>query len=159
MNRYTSELEQLGFIHLIDYTSPSIQDMARLFAHPQKYYFAEVGQLSSLPMFCSISCRLEQHWLLAVTKNSATKLDPIWYAFLRQPRALVKRIENAPASVLLESLAEWQQQISIDLKVKIISDITVEAYFESQRQQRMQKRKLLIRKSITWGLIETLYFL
>jgi len=40
--RYTSELEQLGFVHLTDYTSPSTQGMARLCAHPQKFCFAEV---------------------------------------------------------------------------------------------------------------------
>jgi hypothetical protein len=133
--------------------------MARLFAHPQKCYFAEVGQINGSPMFCRISCRLEQHWSLTVANNPASnKLNPVWYAFLRQPHALVKRIKNAPISVLLESLTEWHQQVSTDLKAKIISDVTAEVYFENQRQKRMQQRKSLIRKSIILGLIEMMLF-
>jgi hypothetical protein len=155
VNHYTSELEQLGFIHLTDYSYTSIQGMARLFAHPQKYYFAEIGQISGLPTFCSTSCRLEQHWSLTVANNPASnKLNPVWYAFMRQPRALVKHIKNAPASTLLEALTEWQQQISIDLRTKIISDVTVEAYFKSERQKEMQQTASLVRKSVIWGLIE-----
>lgn len=82
LNRYTSELERLGFVRLTDYTFPSSQSMARLFAHPQQYCFAEVGQVSKFPMFCSISCALEKDWCLTVSNISSNRrLSAISYAF------------------------------------------------------------------------------
>lgn len=159
LTHYTSELEQLGFLHLTDYTSPSIQGMARLFAHPQRFCFAEVGQVGNLPMFCSISCRLEKQWVLGVTNISSNpNLSAISYAFLRQPHNLVKRFENASANLLLQSLLDWREQVSSDLGLELVQDVKAETYFEIERSKRIKQRRFLLRKSIIWGLLEMLWF-
>lgn len=155
--RYTFELEQLGFVQLTDYTSPSIQGMARLFAHPQKFCFAEVGQVINAPMFCSMSCHLEKHWLLAVT-NMSLHLSAVSYAFLRRPRNLVKQFENSSVNVMLQSLLDWREQVTSDLNLAIIQDIRAETYFEKQRSTRIEQRRSLLRKSIIWGLLEISWF-
>ncbi|MBE9041403.1 hypothetical protein IQ235_11480 [Oscillatoriales cyanobacterium LEGE 11467] len=159
LNRYTSELEQLGFIQLTDYTSPSIQGMARLFAHPQKFCFAEVGQTSNSPMLCSISCSLEMRWSLAVTNiSSSSYVSAISYAFLRQPRNLVKQMGNASVNLLLQSLIDGRDRASNDLGLELIRDIKTETYFEKERSKRMEQRRSMLRKSITWGVLEMLWF-
>ncbi|HBE21306.1 MAG TPA: hypothetical protein DEG17_04570 [Cyanobacteria bacterium UBA11149] len=151
---YTSILEELGFVQLTDYTSPSIPGMARLFAHPQRFCFAEVGQVNKLPMFCSISCHLEKDWLLAVTNMSFDRiLYAISYAFMRQPRNLVKRFENESVNLLLQSLLDWRTEVSSDLGLELIQDMRAETYFEKERNKRIEQRRSLLRKSITWGLL------
>lgn len=44
------------------------------------------------------------------------------------------------------------------MNVSIIRDMRAENYFEKERQKRLQQRKSLIRKSITWALLEMLLF-
>ena len=52
LNYYDSEFKILGFIKLSDYTAPSIPGVAKLFAHPEHYCFAEVTFLENTPVFC-----------------------------------------------------------------------------------------------------------
>lgn len=157
--RYTSELEQLGFVKLIDFTGSGMQGMARLFAHPQKFYFAEVGQVSNVPMFCSIFCYLDEQWCLGVTNNSPSPMtSAVWYAFLRQPRSLVKPFENASPNLLLQLLPGFQEQVAKDLNLKQIQDIQIETHFEKERINRIKQRRSLLRKSMTWALLEMLWF-
>ncbi len=157
---YTSKLERIGFIRLTDYTIPATANCtARLFAHPQKFCFAEVGKIGSLPMFCSVSCQLEKRWLLSVTNLSQTaKPSAISYAFLRKPRNLSKRIENASVDSLFPLLLDWREQVSDDLNVQLLVDVSAEMYFEIQRKMRLESRRRLLRKSITWGLLEMCLF-
>ena len=154
INLYTAALERIGFIHLTDYTISSSQGMARLFSHPQKFCFAEVGKVSSLPIFCSVSCQLEQQWSLAVSNLAYTsKPSAISYAFLRAPRNLSQRIEHANAELLFRSLLEWRERACYDFE-----DVSVESYFDIQCRKRLAQRRNMLRKSITWGLIEMLLF-
>jgi hypothetical protein len=161
LTRYTSELEQLGFVKLNDYTissSPS-KAMIRLFAHPQKFCFAEVAQSSNLPMFCGISCHLEKKWSLAVTNtSSSSKVFAFSYAFFRQPRSLVKQFDHASAELLFKSLLEWREQVSSDLGLELIQDVSAETYFEKEHINAIQRRRSLLRKSVTWTLLEALLF-
>jgi hypothetical protein len=152
---YTAELEALGFVHLTDYTIPSLQGMARLFAHPQEYCFAEIGQVNSLPMFCSISCQLENQWILATTNS---RFSATGYAFLRQPRNLVKQVNSDSTDVLLQSLLEWRDQVSTDLNLGIIQDVEEKTYFDIQTRNRSNQRSSFLTSSITVKLVEMLKF-
>jgi hypothetical protein len=156
--RYTAELEQIGFVQLTDYTIPASEHkaIARLFAHPQRFCFAEVAQVGTLPMFCTISCNLEKHWSLAVTNIAA--LSAISFAFFRQPRCLVKRFEQAAPTLLLQSMAHWQESISYELDAELVQDMRAETYFKQQRSRRTNQRRAFLRKSVTWALLEMLWF-
>lgn len=159
LNRYTLELERLGFVRLNDYTVQSSQSMARLFAHPEKFCFAEVGQVSNLPMFCSISCALEKHWVLVVTNISANRImNAISYAFQRQPRLTIKKIDNGTINLIFDSLLDWREQVANDLGLKLIQDVSAETFFKRDRNVRINQRRSLLRKSIIWALLEMLWF-
>jgi hypothetical protein len=156
LDRYTFELEKLGFVRLTDYTAPSIQGMARLFGHPQSFCFAEVGHVKSLPIFCTISCQMENNWSLAAVNNPS--LSPISYAFFRQPRKLIKRFDNIQVNLLFKSILEWRDRVAKDLSIEIIQDVSSEAYFEKERINRIDRRNNLIRKSVILSLIEMFLF-
>jgi hypothetical protein len=156
LDRYTFELEKLGFVQLTDYTAPSIQGMARLFGHPQEFCFAEVGHVKSLPIFCTISCQLENNWSLAVVNNPS--LSPISYAFFRQPRKLIKRFDNIQVNLLFKSILEWRDRVEGHLSIEVIKDIRSEAYFEKEHRNRIDRRNNLIRKSVILSLIEMFLF-
>jgi hypothetical protein len=156
LERYTFELEKLGFVRLTDYTAPSIQGMARLFGHPQEFCFAEVGHVKSVPIFCTISSQMENNWSLAVVNNAS--LSPISYAFFRQPRKLIKRFDNIQVNLLFKSLLEWRDRATEDLSIEVIKDIRSEAYFEKERTNRIDCRNNLIRKSVILSLIEMFLF-
>jgi hypothetical protein len=157
LNRCTLELEQLGFVQLTDYTlSSSNTALARLFAHPDKFCFVEVFQIGNLPMVCSISCLLEKNWSLAVVNRSA--LSAISYAFFRQPRKLVKKIENAPVDILFQSLLEWREQVCSDLNLRLIQDVRSETYFEKQHSNQADRKHVLLRKSVILALLEMFLF-
>jgi hypothetical protein len=165
LTRYTSELEQLGFIKLNDYTitsSPS-KTMMRLFAHPQKFCFAEVTQSSNSQISCSISCFLENKWSLStinISSNSNTSafLYAFSYAFSRQPRNLIKQFDHASSELLFKSLLKWREQASSDLGLEVIQDVSAETYFERVYSNGVEGRRSLLRKSITWGFLEMSWF-
>jgi len=161
LDRYTEELQSLGFVHLMDYTytSSSFDGMVRLFSHPKEFCFAEIGQVGDLPMFCSISCCLEQRWHIGVTntpKSSATSI--IGFVFFRHPRNLRKQLEIQSAEVLMKAFLAFCQQIQTDLNLEVIQQTTPEFYFEQERQFELQRRDSVARKSIIWSLFEILYF-
>lgn len=153
---YTSELEQLGFNQLIDYTIPGMNGMARLFAHPKEFCFAEVFQVNALPMCCSISSNLSNNWQLGVTNLSTN--SPISFAFLTQPQRLVKIINNTSANLLFRSMLDWREEVSSNLGVEVIQDISTDIYFEQQRRNRKETKRLMYRRSITWGVMKMFWF-
>ncbi|MEM7593508.1 MAG: hypothetical protein AAF383_18675 [Cyanobacteria bacterium P01_A01_bin.83] len=64
-NCYCSELKRIGFKKLVDYTSPSIKGMARLFYYSEYNCYAEVGMLAGTSSYCSIVSGFEQGWFFA----------------------------------------------------------------------------------------------
>lgn len=153
--RNTQEFERLGFICLGDYTSSSFKGMMRLFVHPQKFLFGEVGQSDRISHFSSIFSFLDKNWSLSVTNlNLGAKANAVSYAFLRKPRVLSKRFEDASIDSLFESISNWQQQASIELGVATNTEVSSDFYFERSQQQMVLTRQNLLKSSITWRLLE-----
>ncbi|MBP0000986.1 MAG: hypothetical protein J7641_18640 [Cyanobacteria bacterium SID2] len=158
LERYTKELQSLGFIHLMDYTytSPSFDGRVRLFSHPKEFCFAEVAQTKDIPMFCSMSCFLEQRWIVITSNYSAPASI---YALNRRPRDLrTQKIETESAEVLMKSLLAFRQPMQANLNLEVIQETTAEFYFEQERQAQLQRQASVARKSLTWTLLEVLYF-
>jgi hypothetical protein len=153
--RNTQELERLGFIFLGNYTSSSFKGMMRLFVHPQKFLFAEVGQSDRISHFSSILSFLDKNWSLGVTNlNLGASANAISYAFLRKPRVLSKRFEDTSIDSLFQSISNWQQQASIELGVALNTEVSSDFYFERSQQQMVLTRQNLVKSSITWRLLE-----
>ncbi|MBE9064860.1 hypothetical protein [cf. Phormidesmis sp. LEGE 11477] len=160
--QYTTQLNRLGFEQLTDYTIPADEDnkpVARLFVHPQKFCFAEIGKVGNAPIFCSISGQLEKTWTLAVTNTSvSSSTAAVSYAFLRLPHRLFKLRKDASADVLMQTFEDWRSQVSNHLNLGHAKNITAKDYFVREQEARTNQRKALLYKSITWGLIELFWF-
>lgn len=155
LNDHTSEFEKLGFVYLTDYTLLSHQCMARLFVHPQKFCFAELGQHEDFPIFCSISCSLEKQWSLAVTNMRPSAIS---FSFQRQPRGLVKHLENKSENLMFQSLLDFREQASSDLGLKLVQDMRAETYFELERKRTRDRRRSFLYSSVIWRLLKLLWF-
>jgi hypothetical protein len=155
LNRYTAELEQLGFVSLGDHAFTESSVMMRVFVHPQEFCFVEVGQLNDLPIICNFICYLEQNWSLAITNRAAMpQADATWYAFLRRPNNLGKRMENASPQQLLTDLISWRQQLTTELCLQPIQETSINMHFQREAVKRSAQRKALISKSIIWCCFE-----
>jgi len=157
---YTNELQALGFVHLMDYTSPTLEGIARLLGHPQQLCFAEVSQVKNSTMFCSLSSPLEENWILAVSNLSfQTTSSALMYAFFSRPRTLIQYLEDASPNFLFPVLLSWREEVSQELGVEPLSEITPEFYLEQERKKRIEIRQSLLRQSIILKLLKALQFL
>ena len=85
-------------------------------------------------------------------------MKAISYAFLRSPKDVYKYLVEEP-EFLFNTFLTWNQEILEVLKVNAIAENTSTAYFDLSNQRRVKQKKTLMRKSITWCLIEMLLFL
>ena len=155
---YCSELEAIGFQELVDYTSPNVKGMARLYCHREHNCYAEVGLLSGFSAYCSLVCGFERGWFFAATTNNpSTNIKAISFAFLSLPKTVCK-IFNEEPRMLLKSFLSWQEKIKHNLSVEIIAITDEQMYFAWERAKRQQQRRRLMRKSITVCLIKLLLF-
>lgn len=159
LEHYSQQLEDLGFVQLMDHTSPQKDGFARLFAHPGHYIFVEVGQVPPSAMFCSLLCYFKQPWSLAVTNLiSPRSTIAVGRALMRLPQSLVKRYETKSVKVLLKELLKWRETAIADLSLEINKDMSAERFFEQQQLNRTQQRKALWWRSIIWSMVEMVWF-
>jgi hypothetical protein len=151
---YTNELQKLGFTILGDYATPSVKGIMRLFAHPEFVCFAQVGQLTGHQIFCTISSELEAGWEISAT-NLKSNGD---HAYLRLPRKIHRYIPNATPAVLLKTLLEWRSQVTKDLSIKPLQDISGELFFAQSRERFIKIRHRLLWRSIVWGQVEAFLY-
>lgn len=144
---YTDELQKLGFSQLGDYTAPTIKGMMRLFSHPELAYFAEVGQIVGHQIFCSVSSELEENWVMATTNFEGTRAARATsHTFMRLPRKIARLIPNATPTVLVETLMDWRSQVTKDLSIQPLKDVSAEMYFA-----RSQERFVKVQHRMLWS--------
>lgn len=156
--KYESELKDIGFIKIIDYTISSVEGFTRLFKHPQHSCFAELSYTKEHSIFCSLVGAYEQNWTLCVNNVQANpNLLAVNYAFLRLPQDLSKILDEEP-EYLLGTFLTWNQEITERLGIVILNDMNVTQYFNLCNSQRAKQRKSLSKKSIVICLIEMYLF-
>jgi hypothetical protein len=154
LDRQTTELEQLGFVQLMDYTNSapigSTALATRLFAHPEQSCFATVGGTKQYPT-CSISSFLEQDWELSVIRASPRMVGSGLHGFHCLPRKLFKILDQASPSTMFQTLLEWRSTVTSDLGIAPVRDIQADAFFGNiQKTWSKQLKTLVFKKSITW---------
>jgi hypothetical protein len=154
-NYYTNALEYLGFIkiHDLEVLSEYSVIFTRLFSHPKHLCFAEVMQAPGRSLvFCAIESALEQEWSVSFRDNSSNQA--ILFAFLRRPRRIIFVKQGVAPKELLRLHLKFRQEIMRDLSLQLLTDISIEAYFEQSQISRTRQRKSLRRKSVIIGLVE-----
>jgi hypothetical protein len=134
LDRYTRDLEGLGFVRLSDITRVSngavpVPNFCRIFAHKQNHCFAEVNQLfpsgkAVWPVKCAILGILDDNW--SVTFSDREPRATV--AVLRRKRAVIVAMPSATPYELLNSLLQMRSQICQDLGISFPKDDTLEAF-------------------------------
>jgi hypothetical protein len=158
LDRQTAELEQLGFVQLMDYTSPvpigGTAPAVRLFAHPEQCCFATVGATTQYPT-CCISSFLEQDWELSVIRVSPRMVGSSLYGFHYQPRQLFKILDQASPGTMFQTLLDWRSAVTSNLGIAPVPNHQAEGYFANEQKKRMKHLNTLVfRKSITWCVLK-----
>jgi len=163
LQRYTGELESLGFKHALDFQVktevPSTgEGFARLFIHAKDHCFAEVNQLfpfggEPIPMRCSLFSLIENGWSLSHTDRKA---EAVTY-MLRRKKALWVSRPNASTTELFEEHKEKRQQIALALNLPIREKLTTEDYYAHEREDAINRKVVMKRRYTCWTLICSLW--
>ena len=155
---YSHSLESLGFTCLGDYqlNPTSTKGILRLFSHPEHYCFAEVGQVFSErqlnPTFYTIASAFEQNWSLFHRHHDMSGFLGGLSYMMRQKRHLWANYSNASPEELLRIHLECRQRIVADLGLRVLTDMSVEAFNSYTRDYCRTKKSLFV------GLIEAFLF-
>jgi len=156
---YTEELEALGFAKVVDYKLEVGGGLARVFAHPQYFCFAEVFQLFPVgqdptPVFCTVHSALEKDWTISTTIVEPDGIKHMW----RSPKTLWTYHPQATPAELLEIHLKRRQEMVETLQVKNLTDLSWEFYFSQQQKGSIQRRETFQKKNIVTALIEATLF-
>jgi hypothetical protein len=165
LDHYTNELQALGFLQLGEYTVVgSVKDaftgIGRVFSHPQRHYYAEIVMVANGTAFCTIGCRLEKQWQLAVCNmpTSDSTFEAILQTFAKRPRqAPIKRLERANTNQLFTALLNWQNQVSRSKNIAPLPCRTIDDHFAAIRWVMSQQRWALVFQSLTWVFLKTVF--
>jgi hypothetical protein len=156
LDRDTAELEQLGFVQLMDFTGPAAIGTGfemRLFAHPEQCCFATVSGTKQSPT-CCMSSLLEQDWELSVIRTSPRWMGSSLYGFHSQPRWLFKIGDQASPSTMFQTLLDWRSAVTSNLGIAPVPNRQAEEYFENEQKKRIKHLNTLVfKKSITWCIL------
>lgn len=165
LEKYTRDLESLGFTKLMDYKlgGEAVRGLARLFAHPEFYCFAEVNQMfpsgkKPTSVQSVITSYLEQDWSLSTTDRQTLGFNSGLIYMMRRPRSLWNSEPLATPTELVEIHLKRRQQISIDLGVSILTDISADAYLAEARKAARDRKEVIKRKNIVVGFWEAFMF-
>ncbi|AUT00773.1 hypothetical protein CLI64_10395 [Nostoc sp. CENA543] len=158
----TAILESLGFVHLIDHDVPLALGFSRCFAHPQKYCFAEIGQIfqvtgSVITRHFSLFSVLERDWILAEINREINNLDGISYIW-RHPQHIRRYHPHLKLPVLFQEHLKFREQICHDLNIYSCRDVSV-AFLEKIEQDAAKfRRQTMRRRNLLLSMIETTLF-
>jgi hypothetical protein len=156
---YTDELQKLGFTLAGDYTSPTFKGILRLFIHPEFECFSEVVQFPGQQMFCTVFSSLEENWTMTVSnKENTAAACANNYVFLRLPRKINRFISKANPTTLLETFLDWRRQVSMELSIQPLKNVSSEMYFAQAQKLRRDISQRLCFSSFTWNAFESLVY-
>jgi hypothetical protein len=163
LEQQTQELESLGFVQLIDYTTGANPAFARCFAHPKHYCYAEVCQVfkangESFSRQAVIVSAWEQRWELANINREVNITDSIAYGFWRNGKKI--RIYHAISSLdnLLQNHLNWRQRMQTDLGIALLRDISWENYVRLEEDAVAYRKQALKKKILLLAMIEVTKF-
>lgn len=153
LNRYSSDLERLGFVALADYTISADRGavqpgFARLFGHAEIQCYAEVNQLfptsQTVPMRVMLATRFAEGWSAVTTDRRADAA--VW--LLRRPRGSWRSIPDAPVESLFESHRELVQLIENETRARPEPSVTAECWYDAERRNAETVRETLSGRNI-----------
>jgi hypothetical protein len=163
LERYTRELESLGFVRLLDFSLVSDAaeqppNFCRLFVHTRNHCFGEVSQIfprhrSPMPLKCSIQSCLQNDWTLGFSDRKPQAVSSL----LRRKKALGVSMPGATTYELLQAFLQMREQIYTDLGISSLTDDSLQAYIAKMQRSVTDMREAVKQKNFATGISEVYY--
>ncbi len=159
LRTYTEAFERLGFKHLMDYKVKADIHMpdgfARLMYHPNHDCFAEINQPfpddgTSHPVRCMVLSLFDDGWSLSMSDRKV----PAEYYLMRRPKAVFQSLKKKSPEEILEAHLKFRRQMARDLDAKALTKLTMDDYFESERDACTERKQIIRKRNIIAMLIE-----
>lgn len=157
LDRYTQELEGLGFRRLLDFSlvadaASHPSSFCRLFAHPRHRCFAEANQIfpngkAPLPMKCSVMSYMQDGWSVSFTDRSPMAMSSLF----RRPKAIGACLPTSTTAGLLDSLLKLRAQACTDLAITPLGDATLEVYMAEMQRSLLDMRAAFQGRNLAAG--------
>jgi hypothetical protein len=163
LERYTRELENLGFTRLLDFSlvpdAPNpIPNFCRLLANKRHHCFGEIHQFfprgkSPLAVRCAMHCSLDDGWSLTFTDRKPGAVESL----VRRQKALSVSMPQASLADLLNSFLQMRSQVCGDIGISPQTDDSFEAYAAKLQRSAQERREAVKRRNFATGLSQV-YF-
>lgn len=163
LDRYSRELEGLGFTRLLDFSlvsnAPSpIPSFCRLYAHTKYHCFGEVGQIfprgkAPLPLGCSIQSMLQDGWTLTFSDRKPMAAGSL----LRRKKALSVSMPGTGTSALLQAFLQMRESVCQDLGISVVREDTLEAYIAKVQRGATEMREAVKEKNFATAVSHVYY--
>ena len=160
LERYSRELEGMGFARLLDFSLISDSPVyppsfCRLFTHTRYHCFALVHQFfprgkAPMPLKCSLEGLLQGGWSLAFSDRKPQAASSL----LRRRRAIGVSMPDAHTSELLQAFLKMRDQMCVDLGISPLNDDSLEAYISKTQRAATELREAVQEKNFMKGLPE-----
>jgi predicted DNA-binding protein YlxM (UPF0122 family) len=160
LDKYTTELESIGFQQLADYGvfSQTPNTFIRILVNSDRHCFAIVSQTTSGSMHCMMQSFLTDDWSLANLAYRADSYQSCIAQILgRHHRKLWISQPDLKLARILETHLQRRQQLERDLEIETIQELTVETYLDSARMGMSRFHQNLKRKWIVVGMIQAVW--
>ena len=164
LERWTGNIEALGFQRLMDYQvktdlNNNMKGFARLFVHPREHCFAEINQ--AFPKYgdpsaigCTFISYLDDNW----TFSNGNRKPSTGSYLIRRPRAMWVCMPDEPVEEIWAAHLKRRKKIANDLGVEALTDNTAKSHFEKEQQATLDRKKAVEGRSFVRILIDQWLF-
>jgi len=160
LDRYTRELEGMGFTRLLDFSLVSDSatnppSFCRLFAHVRHHCFGELSQIfpkgkAALPLKCCIQSCLQNGWSVSFANRKPLAAGSL----LRRKKAIGVFMPDVPIPELLPAFLKMRDQVCFDLGISAVNDDTLQAYIGTMQRAIGEMRAAVQEKNFVKGVPE-----
>jgi hypothetical protein len=160
LDRYTRELEGMGFNLLLDFSlvsdSPNTPpSFCRLFAHTRHHCFGTITQFfprgkAALPIRCGFEGCLQDGWSMGFTNGKPQAAGSL----LRRRKALGASMPGVTAAELLQAFLKMREQVCMDLGISPVNDDTLQAFMNKTQRSASELKDAVQQKNFIKGLPE-----
>jgi hypothetical protein len=157
LDRYTRELESMGFTRLLDFSLVSdkqstVPNFCRLFASTRHHCFASVSQFfprgkQPMPLKCSLECSLQDGWSIAFSDRKPQAAS----ALIRRRKAIGVSMPDVSLSELFQAYIKMRDQVCMDLGVSPLKEDTLEAFTAKVQRSTVEMRDAVREKNFATG--------
>lgn len=163
LDQQTRELEELGFVKLIDYKTGNSPAFGRCFAHFQNYCYAEINEVftptgESFARNIVINSSLDQGWTLGTINRPPNNTDSLSYGLWPNPKSVRTYHPSISLENLLQKHLQMRQRMINDIGVILLTDISWENYVQKQQEGVIYRKKALKESCLLLGMMKVRQF-